>query len=145
MLCFAFVVYVIQRYIEQREALAKRFSSSVMTSKDVGLAAQVNACFFPRATGHCRTRNSRHDAASAGVGGDYYDYIPINAQPSRWSLPTYPAMAFPPPLDVATAAAMSLVVDLNMAAAVGTSRRAAGTPLPIVGNDHLDGCALMGI
>jgi hypothetical protein len=37
-----------------------------------------SACFFPR-TCHSRAAISRHDAASEGVGGDYYDYISVDA------------------------------------------------------------------
>src|SRR5713226_62840 len=48
MLCFAFVVYVIQRYIEQREALTKtiqRQRDDLL--KDIELAAQVQRLFLP--------------------------------------------------------------------------------------------------
>ncbi len=45
-LCFAFVVYVIQRYMEQREAFAKTVQQQRDDLlEDVELAAQ--ACFFP--------------------------------------------------------------------------------------------------
>src|ERR1700737_3982906 len=48
MLCFAFVVYVIQRYMQQREDLAKpvqRQRDDLI--KDVELAAQVQRMFLP--------------------------------------------------------------------------------------------------
>jgi hypothetical protein len=55
-LCFAFVVYAIQRYIEQREALAKTVQQQRDDLlQDVELAAQVSACFFRGQTSHCRT------------------------------------------------------------------------------------------
>ena len=48
MLCFAFVVYVIRRYIEQREALAKTVQQQRDDLlKDVELAAQVQRLFLP--------------------------------------------------------------------------------------------------
>src|SRR5882762_8001234 len=48
MLCFVFVVYIIQRYMEQKEALAKtiqRQRDDLL--KDVELAAQVQRLFLP--------------------------------------------------------------------------------------------------
>jgi sigma-B regulation protein RsbU (phosphoserine phosphatase) len=81
LLCFAFVVYVIQRYIEERELLAEtiqRQRDDLL--RDVELAAQVQRMFLPVGTpvidgleiaGMMRPFKS--------VGGDYYDYIPINA------------------------------------------------------------------
>ena len=50
LLCFTFVVYTIQRYIEQREILARtirRQRDDLL--KDVGLAAQVQRLFLPLA------------------------------------------------------------------------------------------------
>src|ERR1700722_11095181 len=81
LLCFSFVVYVIQRYIEERELLAEtiqRQRDDLL--RDVELAAQVQRMFLPVGTpvidgleiaGMMRPFKS--------VGGDYYDYIPINA------------------------------------------------------------------
>jgi serine phosphatase RsbU (regulator of sigma subunit) len=81
MLCFAFVVYLIQRYMEQREALAK----TVQQQRDdlleeVKLAAQVQRLFLPSG----RPAIDGLEIAGMmlplrGVGGDYYDYIPIDA------------------------------------------------------------------
>src|SRR3984893_18694217 len=48
LLCFAFVVYVIQRYMGQREALAKTVQQQRDDLlKDVELAAQVQRLFLP--------------------------------------------------------------------------------------------------
>src|ERR1700686_3040006 len=75
MLCFAFVVYVIQRYMEQREALAKtiqRQRDDLL--KDVELAAQVQRLFLPsgkQAIAGLELAGMMHPAR--GVGGDYYD------------------------------------------------------------------------
>ncbi len=80
MLCFAFVVYVIQRYMEQREALARTVQQQrddLLT--DVELAAQVQRLFLPSgkpAIDGIEIAGMMHPAL--GVGGDYYDYIPID-------------------------------------------------------------------
>ena len=80
MLCFALVVYVIQRYMEQREALAKtiqRQRDDLL--KDVELAAQVQRLFLPLgkpAIAGLEIAGMMQPAR--GVGGDYYDYIPID-------------------------------------------------------------------
>ena len=81
LLCFSFVVYVIQRYIEERELLAETIQKQRDDLlRDVELAAQVQRMFLPAGTptiagleiaGMMRPFRS--------VGGDYYDYIPINA------------------------------------------------------------------
>src|SRR5258705_11079892 len=80
-LCFAFIVYIIQRYIEQREALSKtvqRQRDELL--HDVELAAQVQRLFLPvgkPAIAGLEIAGMMRPAR--GVGGDYYDYIPINA------------------------------------------------------------------
>src|SRR5713226_3920817 len=81
MLCFAFVVYVIRRYMEQREALAKTVQQQRDDLlKDVELAGQVQRLFLPSgkpAIAGLEIAGMMHPAR--GVGGDYYDYIPIDA------------------------------------------------------------------
>jgi phosphoserine phosphatase RsbU/P len=81
MLCFVFVVYVIQRYMEQREALAKTVQQQRDDLlKDVQLAAQVQRLFLPAgkpAIAGLEIAGMMQPAR--GVGGDYYDYIPIDA------------------------------------------------------------------
>src|SRR6266851_2202626 len=80
MLCFAFVVYMIQRYMEQREALVKtiqRQRDDLL--KDVELAAQVQRLFLPLgkpAIAGLEIAGMMQPAR--GVSGDYYDYIPID-------------------------------------------------------------------
>src|SRR5712692_9058183 len=80
MLCFAFVVYVIQRYMEQREALTKtvqRQRDDLL--KDVELAAQVQRLFLPLgkpAIAGLEIAGMMQPAR--GVSGDYYDYISID-------------------------------------------------------------------
>ena len=81
MLCFIFVVYFIQRYVEQREVLAKtveRERDNLL--QDVDLAAEVQRLFLPvgkPAIAGLQIAGMMQPAR--GVGGDYYDYIPIDA------------------------------------------------------------------
>jgi len=81
MLCFAFVVYVIQRYIGQREALAKTVQQQRDDLlKDIELAAQVQRLFLPLGKPAIAGLEIAGMMLPArGVGGDYYDYIPIDA------------------------------------------------------------------
>jgi serine phosphatase RsbU (regulator of sigma subunit) len=81
MLCLAFVVYVIQRYIGQREALAKTVQQQRDDLlKDIELAAQVQRLFLPVGQPTIAGLEIAGMMQPArGVGGDYYDYIPIDA------------------------------------------------------------------
>src|SRR5437667_2934098 len=119
MLCFAFVVYVIQRYMEQREALAKTVQQQRdELLKDVGLAAQVQRLFLPvgkPAIAGLEIAGMMQPAR--GVGGDYYDYIPINAQTIQMVIADVSGKGVPAALLMsATAAAMQLEAnhDRNM-------------------------------
>src|SRR6266478_2172576 len=80
-LCFFLVVYVIRRYIQQRELLAKMIQQQRDDLlKDVELAAQVQRMFLPvgkPAIAGLEIAGTMQP--SKGVGGDYYDYIPIDA------------------------------------------------------------------
>jgi sigma-B regulation protein RsbU (phosphoserine phosphatase) len=80
MLCFAFVVYLIRRYMEQREALAKTVRQQRDDLlKDLELAAEVQRMFLPLgkpAIAGLEIAGMMHPAK--GIGGDYYDYIPID-------------------------------------------------------------------
>lgn len=77
---FTFVVYVIQRYVKQKELLAKAVRQQRDDLlRDVELAGQVQRMFLPVG----RPSIPGLDIAgmmqpARGVGGDYYDYIPIN-------------------------------------------------------------------
>ena len=81
MLCFTFVVYVIHRYMAQREALAKTVQQQRDDLlEDVKMAAQVQRLFLPSG----KPAIDGLEIAGMmlplrGVGGDYYDYIPIDA------------------------------------------------------------------
>jgi phosphoserine phosphatase RsbU/P len=81
LLCFSFVVYVIRRYIEQRELLAKMIQQQRDDLlKDVQVAAQVQRMFLPvDKPAIAGLELAGMMQPSKGVGGDYYDYIPIDA------------------------------------------------------------------
>ncbi len=111
MLCFAFVVYVIRRYMEQREALAKTVQQQRDDLlKDVELAAQVQRLFLPSgkpAIAGLEIAGMMHPAR--GVGGDYYDYIPIDAHTIQVVIADVAGKGVPAALLMsATAAAMRL-------------------------------------
>src|SRR5712664_3460101 len=109
MLCFAFVVYVIQRYMEQREALARTVQQQRDDLlKDVELAAQVQRLFLPLdkpAIPGLEIAGMMHPAR--GVGGDYYDYFPVDAQTTQIVVADVAGKGVPAALLMsATAAAM---------------------------------------
>jgi serine phosphatase RsbU (regulator of sigma subunit) len=111
MLCFAFVVYVIQRYMEQRESLAKtvqRQRDDLL--KDVELAAQVQRLFLPLnkpAIDGLEIAGMMQPAR--GVSGDYYDYFPIDANTTQIIIADVSGKGVPAALLMsATAAAMRL-------------------------------------
>jgi len=119
MLCFAFVVYVIQRYMEQREALAKTVQQQRDDLlKDVELAAQVQRLFLPLgrpAIAGLEIAGMMHPAR--GVGGDCYDYIPIDAHTIQVVIADVAGKGVPAALLMsATAAALRLEAnhDRNM-------------------------------
>ena len=123
MLCFAFVVYVIRRYMEQREALAKTVQQQRDDLlKDVELAAQVQRLFLPAgkpAIAGLEMAGMMHPAR--GVGGDYYDYFPIDARTTQITIADVAGKGVPAALLMsATAAAMRLEAnrDRNMLAQV---------------------------
>jgi phosphoserine phosphatase RsbU/P len=119
MLCFAFVVYVIQRYMAQREALAKTVQQQRDDLlKDVELAAQVQRLFLPPgkpAIAGLEITGMMQPAR--GVSGDYYDYIPIDAHTIQVVIADVAGKGVPAALLMsATAAAMRLEAnhDRNM-------------------------------
>src|ERR1700726_1638888 len=119
MLCFAFVVYVIRRYMEQRESLAKTVQQQRDDLlKDVELAAQVQRLFLPLnkpAIAGLEIAGMMHPAR--GVGGDYYDYFPIDGHTAQIIIADVAGKGVPAALLMsATAAAMRLEAnhDRNM-------------------------------
>lgn len=85
LLCLTFVVYVIQRYIERQELLVKTIEQQRDSLlKDVELAAEVQRLFLPSgkpAIAGLEIAGIMQPAQ--GVGGDYYDYIPIDANTTQ--------------------------------------------------------------
>jgi sigma-B regulation protein RsbU (phosphoserine phosphatase) len=77
---FILVVYAVQKYVKQRELLAKAVRKQRDDLlNDVQLAGQVQRMFLPRS----QPSISGLDIAgmmqpARDVGGDYYDYIPLN-------------------------------------------------------------------
>jgi sigma-B regulation protein RsbU (phosphoserine phosphatase) len=119
MLCFAFVVYVIRRYMAQREALAKtvqRQRDDLL--QDLKLAAQVQRLFLP--SGKPAIDGLEIAGMSLplrGVGGDYYDYISVDAHTIQVVVADVAGKGVPAALLMAaTAAAMRLEAnhDRNM-------------------------------
>jgi serine phosphatase RsbU (regulator of sigma subunit) len=118
-LCFALVVYVIRRYIEQRESLARTVRQQRDDLlKDVELAGQVQRLFLPSAkpaTPGLEIAGMMHPAR--GVGGDYYDYFPIDAHTTQVIIADVAGKGVPAALLMsATAATMRLEAnhDRNM-------------------------------
>jgi serine phosphatase RsbU (regulator of sigma subunit) len=123
MLCFAFVVYVIQRYMEQREALAKTVQKQRDDLlKDVELAVQVQRLFLPLGKPVIAGLEMAGMIQPArGVSGDYYDYIPIDAHTIQIIIADVAGKGVPAALLMsATAAAMRFEAnhDRNMLAQV---------------------------
>jgi phosphoserine phosphatase RsbU/P len=123
MLCFAFIVYLIQRYIEQGEELAKTVQQQRDDLlQDVKLAAQVQRLFLPSGK---PVIDGLEIAGMMlplrGVGGDYYDYIPIDPHTIQVVIADVAGKGVPAALLMsATAAAMRLEAnrDRNMLAQV---------------------------
>src|SRR5712672_1217653 len=122
--CFAFIVYIIQRYIEQREALSKTVQNQRdELLHDVELAAQVQRLFLPvgkPAIAGLEIAGMMRPAR--GVSGDYYDYIPVNAHTIQFVIADVAGKGVPAALLMsATAATMQLEAnhDRNMLEMVG--------------------------
>jgi phosphoserine phosphatase RsbU/P len=119
MLSFAFVVYFIQRYMGQREALAKTVQQQRDDLlQDVELAAQVQRLFLPVGKPVIAGLEFAGMMQPArGVSGDYYDYIPIDAHTIQFVIADVAGKGVPAALLMsATAAAMQLEAnhDRNM-------------------------------
>ncbi len=119
LLCVTFVVYVIQRYIEQQESLVKTVQQqrdSLLS--DLELAAEVQRLFLPSgkpAIAGLEIAGMMHPAR--GVGGDYFDYFPIDAHTTQIVIADVAGKGVPAALLMsATAAAMRLEAnrDRNM-------------------------------
>jgi serine phosphatase RsbU (regulator of sigma subunit) len=124
MLCFGFLVYVIQRYVEQRETLAntvQRQRDDLL--RDLEMAARVQRLFLPvgkPAIPGLEVAGMMQPAKV--VGGDYYQYIPIDAHTIQLVVADVAGKGVPAALLMsATAAAMRVETnhDRNMLAQVG--------------------------
>jgi sigma-B regulation protein RsbU (phosphoserine phosphatase) len=119
LLCFSFIVYVIRRYIDQRELLAKTIQQQRNDLlRDVELAAQVQRMFLPMGKpAIAGLEIAGMMQPSKGVGGDYYDYIPIDAHTIQVVIADVAGKGVPAALLMAaTAAALRLEAnhDRNM-------------------------------
>jgi serine phosphatase RsbU (regulator of sigma subunit) len=119
LLCLTFVVYVMQRYIERQQLLIKTVQQQRDDLlKDVELAAQVQRLFLPSgkpAIAGLEIAGMMHPAR--GVGGDYYDYFPIDAHTTQVIIADVAGKGVPAALLMsATAAALRLEAnhDRNM-------------------------------
>src|SRR6266849_4796400 len=119
LLCLTLVVYVIQRYIERQESLVKAVQQQRDDLlKDVELAAQVQRLFLPSgkpAIAGLEIAGMMRPAR--GVGGDYYDYYPVDAHTSQIIIADVSGKGVPAALLMsATAAALRLEAnhDRNM-------------------------------
>jgi phosphoserine phosphatase RsbU/P len=111
---FTFVVYVIQRYVKQRELLDKAVREQRdQLLHDVELAGQVQRMFLPL---HRPSIAGLEIAGmmqpARGVGGDYYDYIPIDEHTIQVVIADVAGKGVPAALLMsATAAAVQLEVS----------------------------------
>jgi serine phosphatase RsbU (regulator of sigma subunit) len=124
LLCFTFVVYVIQRYVKQQESLLKTVEHQRDDLlNDVELAAKVQRFFLPSgkpAILGLEIAGMMHPAR--GVGGDYYDYFSIDAHTTQVIIADVAGKGVPAALLMsATAAAMRLEAnhDRNIIEQVG--------------------------
>ena len=124
LLCFAFVVYIIQRYVAQREILASTIQKQRDDLvKDIKLAEQLQQLFLPIAKPAIAGLEIAGMMRPArGVSGDYYDYIPIDSHRIQVVIADVSGKGVPAALLMsATAAAIQLEAsrDRNMLEIVG--------------------------
>jgi len=124
LLCFAFVVYLIRRYVSQREALVRTVEKQRDDLvKDIKLAQEVQRLFLPTS----KPPLVGFDIAAMmrparGLSGDYYDYIPIDGNTIQVAIADVSGKGVSAALLMsATAAAMHLEVtrDRDMLEIVG--------------------------
>jgi serine phosphatase RsbU (regulator of sigma subunit) len=114
MLAFIFVVYVIQRYMKQREQLTKAVRQQRDNLlQDLELAAEVQRMFLPLgkpSIAGLDIAGMMHPAKV--IGGDYYDYIPIDEHSIQLMIADVAGKGVAAALLMsATAAAVHLEVD----------------------------------
>lgn len=116
LLCLTFVVYVIQRHIERQESLVRAVQQQRDDLlKDVELAAQVQRLFLPAGKPAIAGLEIAGMMLPArGVGGDYYDHIPIDAHTTQIVIADVAGKGVSAALLMsATAAAMRLEANRN--------------------------------
>jgi serine phosphatase RsbU (regulator of sigma subunit) len=111
LVCFSFVVHVIQRYVRQQESLLKTVEQQRDDLlKDVQLAAEVQRLFLPSSKltiAGLELAGMMHPAR--GVGGDYFDYFPLDAHTTQIVIADVAGKGVPAALLMsATAATMRL-------------------------------------
>src|ERR1700740_3302778 len=114
--CLTVVVYVLQRYIERQEALVKTIEQQRDSLlKDVELAAEVQRLFLPSGKpGIAGLEIAGMMQPARGVGGDYYDHIPIDAHTTQIVIADVAGKGVSAALLMsATAAAMRLEANRN--------------------------------
>ncbi len=114
--CLTVVVYVLQLYIERQESLVKtveRQRDSLLS--DLELAAEVQRLFLPSgkpAIHGLEIAGMMHPAR--GLGGDYFDYFPIDAHTTQIVIADVAGKGVAAALLMsATAAAMRLEANRN--------------------------------
>jgi sigma-B regulation protein RsbU (phosphoserine phosphatase) len=108
---FGFVVYVIQRYVKQREQLERAVRQQRdQLLQDVELAAEVQRMFLPiHRPSIAGLEIAGMMQPAKGVGGDYYDYLPIDEHTIQLALADVAGKGVPAALLMsATAAAVQL-------------------------------------
>lgn len=111
---FTFVVYVVQRYVKERELLDKAVREQRdQLLQDVELAGQVQRMFLPTSRPSIAGLEIAGMMQPArGVGGDYYDYIPIDEHTIQLVIADVAGKGVPAALLMsATAAAVQLEVS----------------------------------
>jgi phosphoserine phosphatase RsbU/P len=111
---FTFVVYVIQRYVKQREQLDKAVRQQRdQLLQEVELAARVQRMFLPiRRPSIAGLEIAGMMQPVRGVGGDYYDYIPVNEHTVQVVIADVAGKGVPAALLMsATAAALQMEVS----------------------------------
>jgi serine phosphatase RsbU (regulator of sigma subunit) len=113
LVAFTFVVYVIQRYVKQRELLDKTVREQRdQLLQDIELAARVQRMFLPiHRPSIAGLEIAGTMQPARGVGGDYYDYTPVNEHTIQLVIADVAGKGVPAALLMsATAAAVQLEV-----------------------------------
>jgi len=111
---FTFVVYVIQRYVKQRDCLTRQCATSAINfCRMLNSPRRFRGCFLPiRRPSIAGLEIAGMMRPVRGVGGDYYDYIPIDKHTIQIVIADVAGKGVPAALLMsATAAAVQLEVS----------------------------------